>query len=141
MSLLTLVAVAAAATTLAPATTNLDHRGTTYRVDYHPRIDVRSRAIGIAPPTRPSSQRCMVTTTVSVERVIADGGHELKAALPGTRSFTDHLPGSCNNAESRLASSNKGRSEAIKAHLAQTAAADRAEAIAAIDAAHHFAAN
>lgn len=119
----------------------VEHRGNTYKVDYRAKVTTSSRTIGIAPSTRTSSQRCIMTARVSVERAIADGGHELAAALPGEEKFTRSLPGDCSNRGDQIARLVEDKAPAIGDHLAQTAAADRSQALAAIDAAHHFAAN
>lgn len=142
MSPLAIAAFAAVSAAAAPVhTIDLDHRGKTYRVDYHAKIETRSRTIGIAPPTRPSSQRCIMTATVSVERVIADGNHALTESLPDAERFTRQLPGDCKGRESQLAKLVDDREQAIGAHVAQVASNDRTHVLAAIDAAHHFAAN
>lgn len=143
MSLIALaVFAAAAASTAAPVhSVNLDHRGSTYSVDYRARVETSMRTIGIAPPARQSTQRCVMTATVSVDRVIVDGTHALTATLPGKETFTRQLPGDCRNRDTQLARLVGDKSVAITAHLAQAASADREHALAAIDAAHHFAAN
>ena len=105
LSLLALAAFAATAIAAPqPHSVQLDHRGSTYPVDYRAHVETRTRTIGISPPTRPSSQRCALTADVSVERVIGGGqaGHELKAMLPGGESFTRHLPGSCRSRQDQL---------------------------------------
>lgn len=140
MSLFALAA--AVAVSMAPVhSVEVDHRGSTYKVDYRAKVVTGSRTIGIAPSTRPSSQRCIMTARVSVERSIADGAHELAAALPGEKTFTRSLPGDCRNREDQLAKLVQDKAPAIGEHLARAAAADRQHALAAIDAAHHFAAN
>lgn len=146
MSLFALAVFAAAAT--APAvqaapthSVNLDHRGSTYRVDYHAKVATKSRTIGIAPPNRPGNQRCVMTARVSVERVIADGGHALSATLDGEETFTRQLPGDCRSRDDQMAKLVADKAPAIGAHVTRVAAADRTGALAAIDAAHHFAAN
>jgi len=120
-------------------TVDLEHRGATYRVDYRPHVETRLRTIGMSAGPRPSTQKCVVTADVSVERVIAAQSGELKALLPGRQSFSEHLPGSCQGRDA--ATIVAGKSESVGAHLARAAAADRSGALAAIDSAHHFAAN
>lgn len=142
MSLLALAAFAATAASVTPIhSVTLDHRGSTYSVDYRARVETSMRTIGIAPPARQSTQRCVMTARVSVERVIADGGHALTAAVPGTQTFTRQLPGDCRSRDTQLARLVEDKAPAIAAHLASAAGADREHALAAIDAAHHFAAN
>lgn len=144
MSLLALAASATLSMAAQPVhTVSLDHRGTTYNVDYRPHVETRLRTIGMSAGPRPSTQKCVVTADVSVERVIAgqsgQSGHELKALLPARKSFTEHLPGSCQGRDA--ATILAGKSGSVSAHLARAAAADRPGALAAIDSAHHFAAN
>ncbi|WP_159981863.1 MULTISPECIES: hypothetical protein [unclassified Novosphingobium] len=145
MSLFAFAAFAAAATASAAPhahSVQLDHRGSTYQVDYRAHVETRTRTIGMSPPTRPSSQRCVLTANVSVERVIGgQAGHELKAMLPGKESFTRYLPGDCRNRQDQLAKLVEDKSQAIGAHLARAAVDDHQSALAAIETAHHFAAN
>ncbi len=147
MSLLALAAASAAAASLsasAPAPSHnvtIDHRGKAYSAEYRASIATSTRTIGIAQGPRPGTQRCTVTVKVSVERIIADGAHALTATLPGEDTYTRHLPGHCRSKDSQIASLVEDKAPAIDAHLAQVAAADRSQALAAIDAAHHFAAN
>lgn len=139
MSLLFLAAAAAAP--MPSHSVQLDHRGGAYQVDYRAHVETGSRVIGIAPPTRQSTQRCVMTATVTVERTISGGEHAMAAKLPGTHSFTRQLPGDCLSRDTQLAKLVDDKSASIAAHLAQVAVDDRHHALAAIDAAHHFAAN
>ncbi|WP_232494754.1 hypothetical protein [Novosphingobium kaempferiae] len=141
MSLIALAAFAAAATAAPVHSVDLDHRGSTYKVDYRAKVETSARTIGIAPSTRPSTQRCVMTATVSVERVIADGGHALTAALPAKETYTRQLPGDCRGRDGQLAKLVDDKAGAIRTHVAQAALDDRQHALAAIDAAHHLAAN
>lgn len=122
---------------------DMDHRGSTYQVHYRARVETRMRTIGMSAPTRPSNRRCLITANVAVERVIvaAQGGHELKSMLPQDQSFTSSLPGRCQGREAEAARLVESKARAIDAHLASTAASDSRAALAAIDSAHHFAAN
>jgi len=101
------------------------------------------RTIGMSLGPRGSSQRCVVTANVLVERVIAgsQGQHELRSVLPGTETFSDQLPGDCRGREDHGAKLVAMKSDALGAHLARAATADRSAALAAIDTAHHFASN
>ncbi|MEW9855731.1 hypothetical protein [Novosphingobium sp. M1R2S20] len=144
MSLLALAAAAAATLGANPVhTVHMDHRGSTYRVDYRAQVETQMRTIGMSAPTRSSSQRCLITANVAVERVIASatGGHELKSMLPEDESFTSSLPGHCRGRDGEAARLVENKTSAINAHLASTAAGDSRAALAAIDSAHHFAAN
>lgn len=122
---------------------NIQHRGESYRVDYRPQMDTRMRTIGAATGARPSTQRCVVTASVAVERVIAGGqsGHELKTMLPGGEKFTRQLPGDCRGRTGQSAGLLEGKASEIAAMLGRTAAEDRHAVLAAIDSANQFAAN
>lgn len=142
MSLSAFAILAAVAATAVPAhSVAIDHRGSTYRIDYRAQVQTSMKTIGIAPPTRPSSQRCVMTAKVAVERVIAEGGHELTALLPSKETFTRQLPGDCRNRSPQLAKLVDDNAGRIAAHMAKTASSDRHHALAAIDAAHHIATN
>jgi hypothetical protein len=121
----------------------LEHRGESYQVAYRPVVETRLRTVGMAAGTRPSSERCVISAQVSVERAIAaaQDGPALKAMLPGETSFTRNLPGSCHGRAQEGAKLVASRSKAVGAHLSRVAATDRTAAIAAIESAHHFAAN
>ncbi|MET1754248.1 hypothetical protein ABVV53_02050 [Novosphingobium sp. RD2P27] len=122
---------------------DMDHRGSTYQVDYRAHVETRMRSIGMSAPTRPSNRRCLITADVSVERVIVagQGGHALKSMLPQDQSFTSSLPGGCQGREAEAARLVQNKAGAIDAHLASAAASDSHAALAAIESAHHFAAN
>lgn len=147
MSLLILAAAAALPVSSQPVhSVDIDHRGSTYQVDYRPHIETRMRTIGMAAGTRPSTRRCIVSAEVNVERVVTasrsqGAGTGLRSMLPNSERFTQQMPGSCHGRDDAAAQLVQGRSAAIAAHLAQTAAQDRPRALAAIDSAQHFAAN
>jgi hypothetical protein len=145
---LSLILIAAAAVVAQPSAApahslQLDHHGTTYTVDYVTHVETRSKAIGMSPPTRPSTRRCIVTAEVSVERRIqpASGGHAVTTRLPGTRSFTQNTAGDCRRDGRETAKFAASKSGAIADHVRTLAAADHRETLAAIDAARNFAVN
>lgn len=133
----------AAVPSVADHSVQIEHRGGIYRVDYRPMVETNWRTIGIAPPTRTSTQRCIITATISVQRVIVSPQslQELKSMLPAGKEFTRHLPGDCKGRQGQASDLVANKSAAIGSHMVELAAADRHNAIAAIDAAHHFAAN
>lgn len=144
MSLLAVLALAAPAAALQPShTVQLEHRGSTYRVDYRPQVRTSLRTIGMASGTRPSTLRCVVSADVAVERVVAEkaGRAELKSVLPGTERYTQQLPGDCHGREGQGTKLVQGKAHAVSQHLARTARADAQAALAAIESAHHFASN
>lgn len=144
MSLLVIAASAALAAAAQPAhTVDMQHRTGAYRVDYRPHVETRMRTKGMSAGARPSTQVCAVSATVTVERVISSqqSGQELNAMLPAKKSIDQHLSGPCRShygeAETLLAA----KENTVRSLLSQTALEDRDAAIAAIDAAHQFAAN
>lgn len=144
MSVLVIAASAALAAAGQPAhTVDLQHRDSTYRVDYRPHVQTSMRSKGMSAGARPSTEICAVSSTVTVERVISSqqGGQELKAMLPAKKSIDQHLSGPCRShygeAETLLAT----KEDAVRSLLSQAALEDRQAAAAAIDAAHQFAAN
>lgn len=141
MSLLALAAFAAVNTATPTHSVDVAHRGSTYKVDYRANVETRARTIGMSAGTRPSSQRCLMTAIVSIDRVIADGEHELRARVPGQKTFTKNVPGDCRGRDAQLSNLVTEKSRAIGALLADVAIGDRQHALAAIEAAHHFAAN
>lgn len=143
MSLLAFVASATLAGAVPVHTIQLDHRAGTYRVDYRPQVETSMRTIGMSAGTRPSTQRCVVTAKVAVERAIRGSGSApaLTAMLPSRESFTRDLPGDCRGRDGEGERLLASRGDAIAAHLAQVAATDRPQALAAIDSAQHLAAN
>lgn len=123
-------------------TTEIEHRGTTYDVEYQAIVDYDTRVVGTAPPTRPGSRRCEMTVRVSVERHIRTetGSHAIKHLLPGAKTYRTSQPGRCTNTDEKLARLTRDKHDDIRAHVAALAGTDRQAAIAAIEAAHNLAA-
>lgn len=143
MSLLAIAASAALAAGTPPVhTVDMQHRDGTYRIDYRPHVETRLRTVGMEAGTRPSTQQCVMSATVTVERAItAKQGQELKTMLPAKKSFTEQLPGDC-RIHSGEADNLLARNEtAVRSLLSEVANQDRQAAMAAIDSAHHLAAN
>lgn len=147
--MLIVLASVALAATAAPAadtpahTAGIEHRGATYSVEYHALIESDARVIGAAPPTRQNARRCELTLRVSIERRIyaETGSQPLAQVLPGTKTYTTTTPGRCHNAEAKLDRFAEGKQADIHAHIAHRARSNHEAALAAIDAAHHIAAN
>ena len=144
MGFLVIAASAALAAAGQPAhTVDMQHPTGTYRIDYRPHVETSMRTKGMSAGARPGTQVCAVSSTVTIERVISSqqSGQELKAMLPAKKSIDQHLSGPCRNhygeAETLLAT----KEDAVRSLLSQAALEDRYAAVAAIDAAHQFAAN
>lgn len=148
MGLVSLLIVAASTSmsvvpTGAAHTESVSHRGSSYNVEYEAQVTGQTRTIGAATGARPSTQRCVVTVRIAIERSIAAAGspQALSTLLPATRTLERHLPGDCLGRSREPAKLASSQGDAIHSHLAQVASADRAQALAAIDSAHNFAVN
>lgn len=142
MSLLAIAASAALAVAAQPVhSVDVHHSNGTYRVDYRPHVETSMRTVGMAAGPRPSTQSCVVSATVMVERVISSGrdAQALKSVLPGGKNFTRQLAGHCSlhsgGADKLLAK----KDNAVRSLLSQVADDDRQGAMSAIDSAHQFA--
>ncbi|KPH66414.1 hypothetical protein [Novosphingobium sp. ST904] len=147
MSFLVLAATAAISASAVPHAApahslEVQHRGAAYTVDYVTRVETRAKAIGISPPARTSSRRCILTAQVSVERRIqpAGGARAIATVLPGTRTFTQSQPGDCRRDDRQRGEFVAGKADAISDHVRELASADHHDTLAAIDAARDFAA-
>jgi len=133
------LALAASLAEPSVAATQVVHRGQAYDVTYHAHVETRQKSIGMAPPARPSHERCERTVTVVAERRIAapDGQAALVHRLPATRTWRESVPGACSAANKAAQSPHAPR---IARFLAETARQDHHLALAAIEAAHALAA-
>lgn len=143
MMLLTAFASTMAAAAIAPHVETIEHRGSAYEVHYVSHVETRSRTIGISPPTRQSTKRCMVTMTVSVERRVhpAGGGTPIASRLPARETFRDSTAGACRKNGEHIAAMTDRKAGAIAAHVSRTVSADRPALLAEIDAARALAMN
>jgi hypothetical protein len=132
----------AAAPTLSHQVT-VDHAGTSYQLRYEPQLTTSAKTIGAHAGARPSTQRCRWTVAVQVERQIGQPGkaHALSHILPTTRQFSGDLPGSCVGRATAIDAAQASKADAIRAHVAAVAGADRQTVLAEIDSARSLALN
>jgi len=114
------------------------HDAQAHAVRYHAAFDTRQRTLGHALGTRPSTERCETTLVARVERHVAldTGEPALVSRLPVSQAWRSSVPGPCragSKAAAALAQRNAG---AVARLLVDAAETDRAEALAAIQAAH-----
>lgn len=138
MSVMLAVLSALVSTSAVAHGTTLEHRGAAYQVDYRPHIAMESRTIGHSVGTRMSTERCLWTATVRVERQIRRAGEaaSLDTVLPAARIIKGQQPGSCRQAGDRPAQLVVAQDDKLRAHVVSVAEQDRAAVISDIDAAH-----
>ncbi|HEX7872699.1 MAG TPA: hypothetical protein VF475_07310 [Sphingobium sp.] len=136
------VVMSAAAPALAHEAT-LDHAGTSYRLRYEPKVEVRTKTVGHSFGTRPSTERCRWTMQVQVERHIqaSDTAQPLSRLLPDTHSIGGEALGNCRQNARAIASAQEAGQADIRSHVAAVASADRSVVLAEIDAARALALN
>lgn len=123
--------------------TTLEHRGAAYQVGYRPHVSMESRTIGHSVGTRMSTERCVWTATIRVERLIRRAGDaaSLDSLLPAARAIKGQQPGNCRQAGDRPAQLVVAQEEKLRTHVLSVAERDRAAAISDIDAARALTAN
>jgi hypothetical protein len=139
------LALSAALSTAGPAAheVSIDHRDAVYQVTYRPQVETRMKTVGLSAGTRPSSERCRWTMAVQVERQIRRQGQPagIDRLLPDAHLIRGERAGSCAHGRDAIAAEQVARTEQLRAHVAQVAAADRATVLADIDSAHALASN
>jgi hypothetical protein len=121
----------------------IQHEGRPYQLSYRPVVQTEMKTIGMSVGTRMSSERCRIAIRVEVERSIqgAEGNGTLTRRLPGERVLNADRPGSCRQQADAVAAIEAGKADTIRAHVAEVAQADRAQALAEIGAARTLASN
>lgn len=121
----------------------LDHDGLTYQATYTPSTSNSSKTIGARTGPRASVERCRVSTVVTVARTLTrrdDAAREVPRA-PLSYSFSDHLPGRCEEQPQRIAEVRMRRALAVGDQLPAIAAADRPALLAELEAWSRLASN
>lgn len=142
-----LVLIAATALSAAqPATheTVVEHQGTAYTVSYRPQIATTMRTIGMSVGSRPSSERCLWSATVSLDREIRRGadGERLLKRVPGEgHRIEGQAPGKCDQGRTLIDRTITAQVADARDKLVAMAEADRASVLADIGAAHDLALN
>lgn len=140
--MIVLLSATAAAAMPAPHRIAVEHRGAHYDIGYRPAATMTTRTVGMAAGSKPSGERCRWTTTVRVERSIrraGDTGSAIATMLPAARTLGGQTPGDCRQVRARVTRASAAQVAKIETHLIETAQADRAAALAAIDAAFSLA--
>lgn len=119
----------------AAASTTVEHRGARYDLDYRPHVRVAARTVGVATGARPSTQRCRWAMTVAVERSIRgqEGRSVAAALLPHVKTLGGSHAGDCVTARGVVERAQLAAQDDVRAHVAAVAAADRDQALAALD--------
>jgi hypothetical protein len=142
--LILIAATALAATQPMTHSTVVEHEGTAYTVSYRPQIATTMRTIGMSVGSRPSSERCLWSATVSLDREIkrGNGGEPLLKRVPGEgHRIEGQTPGKCAQGRTLIDRSIAARVADAQERLVALAEADRASALADIGAAHDLALN
>lgn len=134
MSILIAAALAAATTALPAHTSTVEHRGQNLAVEYRPVVETKLRQAGMAPPGRPATQICNWKASVSVERKLQGAAHSQRVG--DVREISGSQAGDCNLQGDRIAQQVAARGDAVQAHVAAVAAADRPVLLADLDIAH-----
>jgi hypothetical protein len=115
--------------------TSVEHRGARYGVDYRPHVRIQMKTVGTVTGTRPTVQRCQWSMNVAVERSIrgVEGRPIAAALLPETRVLSGSRHGDCTSARQGIEAEQTAALDRVRAHVAQVAATDHAEALAALD--------
>jgi hypothetical protein len=132
-----LIALAAAAAT---HSVTLDHHGQRLGATYTARADVQAKTVGARAGTRIDGQRCHWTATIVVDRAL-DHGPAHARTISTDKRFSGSEPGACHSGRRPGAATIARHNNAIQAHLAAVAQADRAPLLAELDSARALASN
>jgi len=118
------------------------HGDTFYQLEYRSHADLDMRTIGMAAGSRPSTQRCLWSATLRVERTIRASGAQdgLRRLLPDARAMEGSRPGPCRQARRSIEAELARRIAGSDDHVRAVAQADADAARADIEAAHALAA-
>jgi hypothetical protein len=131
--LLALLAAASVASATAPVPATWTHsvqvtHGTAdANAIYTARPIVTTRDIGMSAGTRMSSQRCVWTADIAVERRLEAAGMEStgRREMPSTKTLTGSRPGACVGNRRLIDQEIAGHTPAIEAHLVAVAERDQ----------------
>ena len=85
----------AAALSLASHDVTVEHEGASYQLRYRPEVTTSMRTIGAAPSGRQSTERCVWTVRLSVERQLAKGEKAGTGLIAGEKQYSGSHPGHC----------------------------------------------
>lgn len=112
----------------------VQHAGAPLTVDYRARIDLKTRQIGMAPPTRHGVVRCTWTARIAVERSLA--GHAGSSRLiDQDLTLKGSETGNCREARKLIDRALAKRADEVQAHMVAVAERDRSVLLAELAAA------
>lgn len=118
--------------------TTIEHRGVPVGVTYRATMQLKTRPIGMSPPTRPSTARCTWVATVVVERQMLRDGQPapgLSRVVSSDLELKGNRPGGCTGAGKAIARDIAARDEQVRAHVLAVAERDRSILLAELEAA------
>ena len=118
--------------------TTIEHRGVPVGVTYRATMELKTRPIGMSPPTRPSTARCVWTAAVVVERQMLRNGQPvpgLNRIVSKDLELKGNRPGGCIGADKAIARDIAARDEQVRAHVLAVAERDRSILLAELEAA------
>jgi hypothetical protein len=103
---------------------------------YVARPDVKLRQIGAAAGTRMSSERCLWTADINVERRLETPGVEIagRREMPATKTLSGSRHGACMHQRSAIDTEIAAQAPAINAHLVEVAERDQRDLRSEIEA-------
>ena len=120
----------------------VEHRGAPLEARYDAKVTTRLEQVGMSAGTRMSTERCLWTANVEVQRHVVGGGERaLSKTLPDSRTLTGSRHGDCRAARDGIAQEVARRSDDVRAHVIAVAERDRTDLHAEIDAARALAMN
>ena len=128
--LLVLFAAASVIGAANPAWTHnvpVSHGAATANAVYTARPVVTTRQVGMTAGTRMSSQRCVWTADIAVERRLEAAGVESagRREMPSTKTLQGSRPGACASNRRQIDKEIAGHAPAIEAHLVAVAERDQ----------------
>lgn len=121
----------------ASATTHsiaIDHKGNRFTATYAATPEVRTRQVGMAAGTRMSTERCIWTADIAVERRIGgSAAPEAARRLPSTKRLSGSVPGACRSASPSIDREIAARAEDITTHLERVAQRDQQQILGELE--------
>ena len=145
---MTILAMLASATMAVPPPDShivrLDHQGRALDVSYQGRLKVETRQVGIAPPTRMSTERCHWTAELTIERSVTPAGGAdpvLRRSLPSDKKMSGSRSGGCKQNKAAITRELAGKHAILQAQLREVADRDQRALLAELTAHAQLAAN
>jgi hypothetical protein len=113
-------------------TVRLNHRGGTIDVTYAAKVKVHRKQIGMSPPTRLSTARCIWAAEVDVERRMP--GVAAARTISSDKAIKGSRAGDCASNRKAIDEEVASRGDEVRTHLAAVADRDRRQLTAELDA-------